>query len=67
MEKYKKMLICPGRGSLYLLLLSRNYEDREVTQNKSTFMGVMGTRARLEWIVMRIIIHKRQVSGTSRY
>lgn len=50
-----------------MLLLSRNYEDREVTQNKSTFMGVMGTRTRLEWIVMRIIISKRQVSGTSRY
>lgn len=27
-------------------------------------MGVMGPKARLEWIVMKIVIHTTQVSGT---
>lgn len=34
------------------------------TQNKCTCIGVIGTKARLEWIVMRIIINTKQVSGT---
>lgn len=35
-----------------------------MAQNKSTSVGVMGTKARLEWIVIKMIIHTKRVLGT---